>query len=78
MITGFSKLRPRLAQKTELPRLFSCMDIFDILIIGGVIMLAAGLFLIYPPLALIVPGILILLIGLFGAYQNGQAGGKNK
>lgn len=43
------------------------MDRFDLLALIGLGLLSTGLYLIYPPLALIVPGCFLLLIGLLGA-----------
>ena len=49
---------------------FSFMDIYDALGIGGLILLAAGLYLVSPPLALIVPGAVVLVLAVAGAARR--------
>ncbi len=49
---------------------FSFMDIYDALGIGGLILLAAGLYFVYPPLALIVPGAVVLVLAVAGAARR--------
>ncbi len=48
------------------------MDTFDALGAIGLLMLAVGLYLVYPPLALIVPGVVILLLAVAGAARRGK------
>ena len=48
------------------------MDTFDALGAIGLVMLAAGLYLVYAPLALIVPGVVILLLAVAGAARRGK------
>ena len=48
------------------------MDIYDALGIGGLILLAAGLYFVYPPLALIAPGVVLLVAAVAGAARRKQ------
>lgn len=49
------------------PFCFVKPDIHDLISLTGLLMLAFGLYLISPPLALIVPGALLLAAGVIGA-----------
>lgn len=51
---------------------FSFMDTFDALGIIGLVLLAAGLWFVYWPLALIVPGAVLLGVALAGAARRGR------
>jgi hypothetical protein len=46
-------------------------DPFDVLGALGLLLLAGGLWMVYPPLALIVPGALLVLISAAGAWRRG-------
>lgn len=48
---------------------------YDVLTLLGIGMVGAGLYFIYPPLALIVPGALLLLLGLVAG--RGRASAQN-
>lgn len=48
------------------------MDIYDALGICGLILLAAGLYFVYPPLALIVPGAALVVAAVAGAARRKQ------
>lgn len=50
--------------------LFAFMDAYDAMGIGGLILLAAGLYLMWPPLALAVPGAVLLLLAVAGARRG--------
>lgn len=43
------------------------MDRFDFISLIGLALLAAGLYLVYEPFALIVPGVLLIVAGTLGA-----------
>lgn len=43
------------------------MDRFDFIALLGLLLLAGGLYFVYPPAALIVPGAVLLLVGALGA-----------
>jgi hypothetical protein len=46
------------------------MDRFDVLFLLGLVMVGWGLYLVYPPLALIVPGVVLGVVGLVGASSR--------
>ena len=46
------------------------MDRFDILALLGLLLLAAGLYFAWPPLALIVPGALLFVVAMVGARRG--------
>lgn len=48
-------------------------DARDTMLATGLILLAAGLFLVWPPLALIVPGAIISAVAIFADRINGNA-----
>lgn len=48
------------------------VDRADVLAAVGLLLLAAGLYLVYAPLALIVPGALLLLVAGAGALRGGK------
>lgn len=48
------------------------MDAYDIMAGLGLVLVTAGSYLIYPPLALIVPGVALLALGLVGAARRGR------
>lgn len=50
-------------------------DIFDFLSFFGLVLMAIGLYFVYPPLALMVPGVLVFGLGVVGAWQRGKRGG---
>lgn len=43
----------------------------DLLFFGGLALLGAGLYFVYPPLALIVPGAYLTLVGLMMGLRRG-------
>lgn len=47
------------------------MDRYDLLTLIGLILLAGGLYLVYPPMALIVPGVVLVTVGVIGAWRRG-------
>lgn len=49
------------------------IDKFDIIALGGLILLTIGVFFVYEPLALIVPGVLLLCFGVVGGLNNGRS-----
>ena len=49
------------------------MDTFDAIGIAGLVLLAAGLWFVYWPLALIVPGAVLLGVALAGAARKGKS-----
>lgn len=51
---------------------FSFMDIYDALGALGLILVAVGLYFVYPPLALIVPGAVLVAVALAGAARRKQ------
>lgn len=50
----------------------SKIDGYDVLIVLGIGGMAAALYFIYEPLALLVPSVVVLLIGLVGAWNAGR------
>lgn len=48
------------------------MDIYDAMGAIGLVILAAGLYFLYPPLALIVPGAVLLIAAVAGAARKGR------
>lgn len=46
------------------------MDIYDALGALGLILLAVGLYFVYPPLALIAPGVVLLVAAVAGAARR--------
>jgi len=46
------------------------MDAYDVMGAIGLILLAAGLYLIWPPLALAVPGAVLLTLAVLGARRG--------
>ena len=51
--------------------LFS-MDSYDAMGAIGLVLTAAGCWLIYPPLALLVPGVVLLTVAVAGAARRGR------
>lgn len=47
------------------------MDRYDLLTLIGLALLAGGLYLVYPPMALIVPGVVLVAVGVIGAWRRG-------
>jgi hypothetical protein len=45
-------------------------DRWDVMAITGVLLVAAGLWMIYPPVAIIVTGILLLAVSWIGAQRS--------
>lgn len=54
------------------------MDRFDIVALIGLALLAAGLYFVYWPLALIVPGVVLFGVGALGARRKGEGVGHSK
>ena len=48
------------------------MDKYDFVTLFGLILVAAGLYFVYWPLALIVPGVVFVVIGVIAARRNAQ------
>lgn len=46
------------------------MDRWDVVALAGLALMAAGLYFIYWPLALLVPGAALLLLAIFGAKRS--------
>lgn len=49
-------------------------DVRDAMLAIGLMLLAAGLFLVWPPAALIVPGAIISAVAIFASRINGNTG----
>lgn len=48
-------------------------DYTDLIAVIGLALLAAGLYFIYPPLALVIPGAVLLLVGLAAGRRGGSS-----
>lgn len=51
----------------------SKIDINDVLIFGGLILMGFGLYLIWPPLTPLVIGSVLLAMGVMGTWRKGQS-----
>ena len=49
------------------------LDIYDVIAILGLILLTVGFSFVYAPLVAIVPGALLLIYGVLGSVNNGDA-----
>ena len=50
-------------------------DLFDVLALGGLVMLGAGLWMVWPPLGLIVPGGILVIVGVMGGIMRARRAG---
>ena len=48
------------------------MDLYDVLGAIGLLLTAAGCWLVYPPLALLVPGVVLIVVAVAGAARRGR------
>ena len=53
-----------------LKRLLDLLDASDLLAIGGMALLAMGLWMVYPPAALIVPGGIFTAVGVWASLPH--------